>query len=115
MHPKHWASLPFLRRVGAHAEPGVKKDAELTNLLQGLKNAQVRDIGGGMALLSFDSSEPLPDDPKGEARMFIVRDFFPGLFKHLQTGRHWLLTGVPGTGESGHRAMLWRRMAGVAL
>ncbi|EFJ52637.1 hypothetical protein VOLCADRAFT_85820 [Volvox carteri f. nagariensis] len=64
------------------------------------QNAEVKDIGGGMSLLSFDSNTFFPDDLKRCHHALIVRDVFPTLFELLQQQEAWLLTGVPGTGKS---------------
>ncbi|EFJ43181.1 hypothetical protein VOLCADRAFT_96640 [Volvox carteri f. nagariensis] len=84
-----------------HLSDAFNKDKLRLRLAQALLlNAEVKDIGGGMSLLSFDSNTFFPDDLKRCRHALMVRDFFPTLFELLQQQEAWLLTGVPGTGKS---------------
>jgi hypothetical protein len=100
MHASVWAIKGSVF-VGCSAA-GYVLDAKLTEFACALRDAKVKDIGGGMQLLSFGPGSYFPDDNQQCRHDLLVRDFYRRLLERIASepiGAS-LLTGVPGTGKS---------------
>jgi hypothetical protein len=76
------------------------EDPKLTAFLQALRNADVKDLGNDMQLISFGPGAYFPTDSWQCRSALLVRNFFGALFDRVASLGASLLTGVPGTGKS---------------